>query len=292
MSLLNTARFLATHPLTRQRKAQAFVNALKWQIGIRLVPGDVLVEWVGGARFITGRGDAGITGNIYAGLHDLADMAFVLHSTTKADLFVDVGANVGAYTLLACAAKGARGFCFEPVPSTYARLTRNLVINDLTTRVVAMNLGISDSEGELRFTSDNNCGNHVVGENERSVGAIKIAVKPLDSLLPGESPSLMKIDVEGFESKVLAGANATLSKRSLSAIIIEVNGPNSSEQSSLLTTMRNHNFSIYNYDPFSRRLSPKENPNVPGNTLFVRDANTVQQKLSSAPPILVGSVKI
>lgn len=63
---MNTARFLATHPLTRRRKIHALFNAIEWQIGIRLVPGDVIVNWVGGAKFITGRGDAGITGNIYA----------------------------------------------------------------------------------------------------------------------------------------------------------------------------------------------------------------------------------
>ena len=67
-----------------------------------------------------------MTGNIYCGLVEFADMAFVLHVLRAGDLFVDIGANAGAYTLLASSVAGAKTTCFEPAPATYARL---LVIN-------------------------------------------------------------------------------------------------------------------------------------------------------------------
>ena len=63
-----------------------------------------------------------MTGNIYCGLAEFADMAFVLHVLRAGDLFVDIGANAGAYTLLASSVAGAKTTCFEPVPATYARL--------------------------------------------------------------------------------------------------------------------------------------------------------------------------
>jgi hypothetical protein len=66
-------------------------------------------------------------------------MAYVLHTLTPDDFFVDVGANVGSYTVLACAVRGAKGYCFEPVPTTYRRLLDNLRLNDLTSRVVSLN---------------------------------------------------------------------------------------------------------------------------------------------------------
>ena len=67
-------------------------------------------------------GETGLTGNLYAGLHEFADMAFVMHALRPTDLFVDIGANAGSYTILACAVAKARGCAFEPLPSTYRRL--------------------------------------------------------------------------------------------------------------------------------------------------------------------------
>lgn len=50
----------------------------------------------------------GATGNIYVGLHEFEDMAFLLHVLRRTDLFVDVGANIGSYTILAGGAAGAK----------------------------------------------------------------------------------------------------------------------------------------------------------------------------------------
>ena len=81
------------------------------------------------ARVVVRTGETGFTGNIYCGLDEFQDMAFLLHALRKEDLFVDIGANVGSYTLLACSAIGAKGYCVEPVPSTYHRLMVNIRYN-------------------------------------------------------------------------------------------------------------------------------------------------------------------
>ncbi len=70
--------FLANHPLTRRRRLSAMARVLRWQIVSRIRE-EVIIDWIGGTRFAARRGMAGITGNIYAGLHEFADMAFVLH---------------------------------------------------------------------------------------------------------------------------------------------------------------------------------------------------------------------
>ena len=70
--------FLATHPLTRRRRLSATARVLRWQIASR-IHDEVIVDWIGGTRFAARRGMTGVTGNIYAGLHEFADMAFVLH---------------------------------------------------------------------------------------------------------------------------------------------------------------------------------------------------------------------
>jgi predicted RNA methylase len=73
----------------------------------------------------------GATGNIYAGLHDFHEMALLLHFLRPCDVFVDIGANVGAYSVLASGVVGAKTFAFEPVPQTFACLRDNVRMNDL-----------------------------------------------------------------------------------------------------------------------------------------------------------------
>lgn len=91
---------------------------VKWQIGNRLVLGPVAARFVNDARLFVQKGMTGATGNLYVGLHEFEDMSFVLHGLRPDDLFVDVGANVGSYTVLAGAAVGASCVSFEPIPET------------------------------------------------------------------------------------------------------------------------------------------------------------------------------
>jgi hypothetical protein len=61
----------------------------------------VAMPYVNETRLLVKPGMAGATGNVYAGLHEYEDMAFVLHALRPSSRFVDVGANVGTYTVLA-----------------------------------------------------------------------------------------------------------------------------------------------------------------------------------------------
>ena len=117
------ARFLCNHPLTRDHRAAGFARLFRWQVESRLRR-EVIVPWVGGVRLAARRGMTGATGNIYAGLHEFADMAFTLHFLRPDDLFLDVGANIGSYTLLASGVCKARTIAFEPDPETMALLRR------------------------------------------------------------------------------------------------------------------------------------------------------------------------
>ena len=296
MSLVSTLRFIAGHPLNGRRKTGALLSFVKWQLGARLVPGRVVYDWIDGTRFIVRLGETGLTGNLYCGLHEFADMAYVLHTTSPADLFVDVGANVGSYTLLACSVRGARGICFEPVPLTYQRLLDNLRLNDMTERVRAFNLGLSDRQGELRFTVGENCMNHVLADGERSADAVKVDVVPLDSILESESPTAMKIDVEGFESAVIDGASRCLDKPSLNSVIMELNGSGERygfSEDRILEAMRRHGFSTFTYEPFSRRLRSLDGKNsASGNTLFIRDVAEMERRIAAAPRTTVAGVEI
>ena len=129
MSIFSLASFIIKHPLNKGDTIGSLVRFVKWQIGSRLTNSAIVYDWVNRSKFLVRTGETGLTGNIYTGLHEFSDMGFLLHVLRDGDLFIDVGANVGSYTILACAAIGARGYAIEPVPATYRRLVDNIRLN-------------------------------------------------------------------------------------------------------------------------------------------------------------------
>jgi len=223
----------------------------------------------------------GATGNWYCGLHEVNDMAFVLHLLRESDHFLDVGANIGSYTILASEA-GARVTAVEPIPSTFAHLERNITLNGFTNRVRTCQMGLSDQTSTLRFTSDLGSVNHVLVEGEDGP-SIEVPVSRLDELVGEDIPVLIKIDVEGHERAVLRGAARTLANSPLLAVIMETDSSGARygvRDEELIKIMRGHGFEPYGYDPFVRRLINAEKSY--GNTLFVRDRVVIEARVASA----------
>ena len=211
MILINIIKTIVTHPLNRKNKALAVLNFLRWQMVSRLVrEGEgVINNWVDGSKLIAYTGETGATGNIYLGLHEFPDMGFLLHTLRDKDFFIDIGANIGSYTVLASSAIGAKTVCFEPVPSTYKRLMDNIKINNIGNKVESFNLALGNSTGEMYFSSDQNCMNHIIAHNENNSNKITVNVSTLDKELKRD-PFLIKIDVEGYELPVLEGGTKNI----------------------------------------------------------------------------------
>lgn len=206
MSALNTLDFILNHPLNREHRGKALARFARWQIGSRLLPGPVVIDFAGESKLLVQPGMTGATGNVYAGLHEFWEMAFTLHLLQKGDLFVDVGANVGSYTMLASAAVGAECVSVEPVPSTYQWLQSNIKLNDAEPLVTALNVAVGGEKGKLNMTASEGAMNHVISNSSsQPEDAISISVETLDRVLESKRPVLMKVDVEGFEAEVVRG---------------------------------------------------------------------------------------
>ena len=106
-SLFNLALFISRHSLTRGHQLAAWLRFIRWQIGSRLLKHPLIIPWVGQTKLIIERGMVGATGNLYCGLHEIEDMEFVLHFLRSDDIFLDIGANVGTYTVLAAGVAGS-----------------------------------------------------------------------------------------------------------------------------------------------------------------------------------------
>ena len=109
--------------------------------------------------------------------------------------------------------------------------------------------------------------------NSSDSGVRMVHQRPLDSVIEGRSPAMMKLDVEGYEEEVMAGANKTLESPALRIIIIETVTPNIRAQ------LDRNGFVEANYEPFSRELRRGPRTNGIANMLFVRDWEFVTQRL-------------
>jgi FkbM family methyltransferase len=245
------------------------------------------MPFVDGTRLLVLRGMTGATGNVYCGLHEFEDMAFVLHALRPGDLFVDVGANVGSYTILAAGVSGANCLALEPLPTTFSRLVDNIRLNNLESLVDSMNIGVGAAAGNLQFTTSLDTVNHVVASSEVTTHFITVPVEPLDYILRDRTPTFVKIDVEGFETEVVRGAIHVMQSSSLLAVIMELNGCGARygfDESRIRNQMRDWGFIPATYDPFTRILCELGNRTVQSaNTIFVRNPEHVRERLRSAP---------
>ncbi|HOH03712.1 MAG TPA: FkbM family methyltransferase [Polyangiaceae bacterium] len=284
----NTFRFLWSHPIGRRNRPATLYRWAHWQTLSRIHDGDLLVPFVGNARLLVRRGMTGATGNIYCGLHEVEDMAFMMHLLQPDDLFVDIGANIGSYTILAAVACEARVESVEPIRATFDRLVDNIRLNRIEDRVRPHQIGVGDSIGELAFSTEFDTTNRVVDES--FAGKVeRVQVTTLDTLVGDQSPVFLKIDVEGHEDAVLAGAIQTLQKSQLLGVILEVNHAQPSTRDATKSLL-SAGFTPYRYEPFGRTLEVSTPQS--GNTLYLRNIDEVLERIAQAPRREIHGVQV
>jgi FkbM family methyltransferase len=280
---IRTFKFINSHPLAKRHPVRAYARFISWQIRSIVFQTLIPINFIGATQVYAKRGLTGITGSIYTGLHEFEEMAFLLHLLRPEDTFFDVGANIGSYTILASGVACAHSICFEPVPATFRILKKNLELNKLQERVLAVNCAVANSDQNLHFTCEQDTTNHVILNSTNEPGIISVPVVKLDKY-SREAPLLIKIDVEGFESEVIAGAFSLLRQKSLKAIIIELNGSGSRymfDDAVVHAGLIELGFQPYRYDPFARNLTKLDSPGD-FNTIYLRDLPFIKDRLKSS----------
>ena len=273
MQPLDTLSFIIQHPLGKQHPLAALSRFFRWQIKSRFRD-ETTVNWIDGAVLGVKRGMTGATGNIYCGLHEFVEMAFLLHLLRPGDLFLDIGANVGSYTVLASKVCGANSIAFEPDPKTAQALRRNVSLNEIEDRVQVKQIALGSHNGEILFTVGLDTMNRVATVNDQTSQVV--VVKRLDDVPGVGSAVFAKLDVEGFEDEVIIGGMTVLSSPTLLAIQSE------SCNSHLLEALNKNDFEKYFYDPISRAISKKPFDYRTANGLFVRDVEQVTHRLEQS----------
>jgi FkbM family methyltransferase len=280
---VHNLRQIARHPLNAGHEASSIVRWLRWHISSRLALGPVVVPFINSSTLTVETGMASATGNIFWGLSEPEEMGFCLHLLRPGDVFLDVGANVGVFTILALAA-GANAIAVEPGSAAFAALERNVRSNGYLDRVDFRKVAVSDHIGHAKFSY---CGasptNHLIVDEEPN--SIEVPLTTLDAIVDGRPIVLLKIDIEGFELPALRGATSVLSNKDLKAVIVEVDrGPDDKifYSSDLLQLVNSAGFQPASYDPYARQLKPA-NERMTNNLIFVRDFASVQRTVTDAP---------
>ncbi len=291
MRIIRTLRFIFNHPLNRAKRYQSLYLFLRWQIFSRIIKYPIIFDFGTKCKLIAKKGMAGATGNLYCGLHEFEDMSFLLHYLRESDLFIDVGANIGSYTVLSSGEIGTKTYSFEPSPSTFENLQNNININNISHLVQQFNIALGDKDDTIKFTKGLDTINHVAIEKEAN--HVLVPVKRLDEIIPiTKLKILMKIDVEGYETNVIQGMDKTLSNNDLNAIIIELNGSGRRygfDENKIHEKLKSHKFLPYKYLPLNRQLELQEELGNQ-NTIYIRDISLARQRVQNAPAITINSV--
>ncbi len=171
---------------------------------------------IGRSVYASGDWDPQLVGTVFGALSRFG-------SEWRGTTFLEIGANMGVYSLPAVASYGfARAVAYEPDPGSFELLTKNIARNDLGTRVFAHNAALSAAPGELtlQLGSFNAGDNRIVAAGAAgAAGAIvQVPARTLDDevangTIPLADLGLVWLDVQGHEADVLEGAASLLAAR-------------------------------------------------------------------------------
>jgi len=152
-------------------------------------------------------------------------VAWIERIASPEAVFYDIGANIGAYSLIA-ASLGARVVAFEPMPENLRSLHENVGINALEGRITAAPFVVGARAGIISFQVPDQSSGASWGFREGSAsphGQVFLTLS-LDSSIPlfgFALPTALKVDVDGGEIEVLQGAVVTLRSPTLSSVMVE-----------------------------------------------------------------------
>lgn len=226
-SIRNAIRAIASHPSNRGRRVavarQAFSYRLRTRGGreAQLPLGESLTVQAS-------RSSASMNLLSYGNPPDHQEWALWSRILVACDVFVDVGANIGMYSLLA-AERGCRVVSYEPDATNLRLFGRNIVMNHLDIDI--RDVAVSDHAGTVTFMDGADSQGSVIEDMDIGHQGVAVIATTLDIDL-SDIPRIrgVKIDVEGHEAAVLRGAIRLLREQRIDVIQIEWNELRSSRE--------------------------------------------------------------
>ena len=213
MSLRLVTRSIWLNPGNRRKRLRQCFAALWWQIWKRSVKSPRVIRLINHAQFKAYPDCVISSALIYSDWPEYHEIQFVRRVLKRGDVVIDVGANVGHVSLLLSDLAGPENiFGFEPTPVSFRRLVENWKLNGWSTENL-FQCAVGRAAGAIRIP-DTRCPetkNAVSsGTDGPTVEVELIALDDWRSRWDGRRVGLLKIDVEGYEREVFAGAEQLL----------------------------------------------------------------------------------
>ncbi len=254
---------------TREFKKIFEVGVLNLQWELSINKGEkVVVKELENALKINCYTDSHLSRDIFSNNFENSELIFLKNYLKKGDVFVDIGANIGLFSMFACQKVGSDGYviAYEPTPKTYNRLLENFKLNAFT-NLETYQLAISDNNKpqEFKISKDgydgwNSLGKPTLGQFYESV---YVDCNTIDNIAGMNKIfsriKLIKIDVEGWELHVLKGGKDFFSKPDAPTLLIEfaeqsaLNAGNSCEE--LYDYLNYLGYTLYQFDSINLNLT-------------------------------------
>lgn len=239
-----------SHPSNRGRRGRQVVRAVAFQLRGRVLKARTLTTF-GHAKVWAEVGRTGTSRFVYADPPDPCQISVWQRRLLPGDLFLDIGANVGMYSIVA-ALRGASVIALEANAELIPLIEENLAVNNLSADVRC--LAVAASEGEVMFEIDGDQRSHI------SVGAGRtVKATTIDAIVGTRNVAGIKIDVEGAERLVLEGASAALAEKRIECLQIEWNDASVSllgeSREPVERLLRSHGYELFVLDPLGNLVN-------------------------------------
>ena len=196
----------------------------------------------------------------------------------EGDIIIDLGANIGYYTLIFAKLVGDLGhvYAFEPDPSNFELLSKNVKENKHS-NVTVIQKAVSNKNSKIKlYVSKRNIASHRIFDSDEKRNSIEVDVITLDEYFKNfEKPiKFIKIDVEGAEFQVLNGMKMILKNDNLKLLIefipehLEKHGTNPSD---VLKILENNNIKLYQINEKTKELELKNYKDILKNPKIGRN---------------------
>jgi FkbM family methyltransferase len=211
---IGVGSYVWNHPANKGHRIRQLAKALRFQARGRVLGRPTVVPIGTRSRMLVDLHSFGATKAVYANPPDWPEMLVWRQRLHQGSLFVDVGANVGVYSVWA-ADLGAEVVAVEPNPAAVNRLKANFDLNGYA--LVVYQGVLADHAGQLTFDGSTDTTGHISSEGEQ------VPAFTLDDVLENRVAAGVKIDVEGAERLVLQGAGRALAEHRIKCLQIEWN---------------------------------------------------------------------